>query len=423
MALTIAILALWNFDDYNAILLMSGLSVLAFILLSRLFFWRKEAGKAFYAAAKFAPSDDIRARYARRGVLAGNKESRWLYIFSSPASFSDRCPLTVFKIKKIPCVFSGFYFPARYRKHLSVAQEDFNRSVLAFKDGKNDGIGFFRNGIDCLKPHEGTVIMFMPCSAWWKYWVRFRHIADYIDRKCPQLVNGFHYYDYLGERDSLHLQKNRADAVIERNFEIRCDLTGKEVIVVDDVITTGKSLRQLKKQIESAGGHVSGAIFFAGTFAMPGKTAMYLTALSEKIAGTGVPDYGSDGTPVSSWQHMATSTHVKSVPGESPECADLTGNTHRAANKHGKNNVPASDLIPDLTFFYEDSSMAFCYRHFIPGKQPYYTAVHIPAEKKDAEYIMRHLAEFIEADKHREPTEYELSLDNHPYYDNRPSNQ
>lgn len=34
---------------------------------------------------------------------------------------------------------------------------------------------------------------------------------------------------------------------------------------------------------------------------------------------------------------------------------------------------------------------------------------------KEAEYIMRHLTEIIEADCHRKPTEYELSLDNHPY--------
>lgn len=168
MPSTTIILIAWDLYGLKALPFLAGL-ISVLILLSRLFFWRKEAGKAFCAAAKFAPSGDIRARYARKGVLAGNKEARLLYIFSSPASFSGRRPLTVFKVKKVPCVFSGFYFPARYRKHLSVAQENFTRSVLAFKDGLNDGTGFFQEGIDCLKPHEGTIIMFMPCSAWWKY--------------------------------------------------------------------------------------------------------------------------------------------------------------------------------------------------------------------------------------------------------------
>ena len=297
---------------------------------------------------------------------------------------------------------------------MSVAQEDFTRSVLAFKDGMNDGIDFFRKGIDCLNPHEGTVVMFMPCSAWWKYWVRFRHIAGYIDRRCPQLENGFDYYTYLGERDSLHLQKNRSDAVIERNFEIRCDLTGKDVIVVDDVITSGKSLKQLKKQIEAAGGHVSGAVFFAGTFSMPGKVMTFLTALSEEIAGDDTSLRNTCAMPV---------THGQGITGTSARCGrhltgrkeedDNAGKRHRTGKKYAND---AAEQIPDLTLIYEDSSMAFCYRHFIPGKRPYYTAVHIPAEKKEAEYIIRHLDEIIEADSHREPTEYELSLDDHPYY-------
>lgn len=413
MASTTIILTAWDLYGLKAISLLTGLTSVL-ILIGCVRFWRRKAGQAFYAAAKFAPSDDIRARYARKSVLAGNNEARLLYIFSSPASFSDRRPLTVFKVKKIPCVFSGFYFPARYRKHLSVAQEDFTRSVLAFKDGMNDGIDFFRKGIDCLKPHEGTVIMFMPCSAWWKYWVRFRHIADYIDRRCPQLENGFDYYTYLGERDSLHLQKNRTDAVIERNFEIRCDLTGKDVIVVDDVITSGKSFKQLKKQIEAAGGHVSGAVFFAGTFAMPGEAMTFLTALSEEIT--------DDDTSLRNTCDMPV-THGQGITGTSSRCgrhltdrkedADNTEKRCRTGKRHENNTA---ERIPDRTFVYGDSSMTFCYRHFIPGKKPYYTAVHIPAEKKEAEYIMRHLAEIIEADSHREPTEYELSLDDHPYY-------
>lgn len=269
-----------------------------------------------------------------------------------------------------------------------MAQEDFIRSVLAFKDGQNDGIDFFQEGIDCLKPHEGTVIMFMPCSAWWKYWVRFRHIAYYIDRRCPQLANGFGYYTYLGERDSLHLQKNRTDAVIERNFEIRCDLTGKDVIVVDDVITSGKSLRLLKKQIEAAGGHVSGAVFFAGTFAMPGRAATFLMALSEEITGDDKPLCNACDMTVTHRQETYTSSLYDFVTDRN-DCADNAGRRLRTGRGH-RNDTTGN--MPDRTIVYEDSSMAFCYRHFIPGKRPYYTAVHIPAEKKEAERIMRHLA-------------------------------
>lgn len=43
----------------------------------------------------------------------------------------------------------------------------------------------------------------------------------------------------------------------------------------------------------------------------------------------------------------------------------------------------------------------FCPIHCAPNSilPPYYTAVHIPAEKKEAEYTMWHIAEIVEADK------------------------
>lgn len=69
MILKTIILASRIFNDFNATLIIAGLSVLFFLLLSRLMCWRRKAGNAFYAAAKFAPSDAIRTRYARKGVL------------------------------------------------------------------------------------------------------------------------------------------------------------------------------------------------------------------------------------------------------------------------------------------------------------------------------------------------------------------
>lgn len=52
------------------------------------------------------------------------------------------------------------------------------------------------------------------------------------------------------ERERLHLTKDRTKKSLEQNFYINCDLTGKKVIVVDDLFTTGCSLLNFKKQIE-----------------------------------------------------------------------------------------------------------------------------------------------------------------------------
>lgn len=118
-------------------------------------------------------------------------------------------------------MFTGLYFPARYTSYLSGEQQEFCKSVLDFKGGKNDGVRFLINGINGLSPKPGTVILFMPCSTQQKYWRRFKKMADYVDNECPQLVNGIGYVRYMGERESLHLQKDRTNLKPEKNYFLR----------------------------------------------------------------------------------------------------------------------------------------------------------------------------------------------------------
>ena len=193
----------------------------------------------------------------------------------------------VFKRKKIPCVFTDYYFPSRYNSYLSEAQKQFCQSVLDFKDGKRNGIRFLVAGIEKLKPKPGTVVMFMPCSTQRKYWKRFKTMADYLHDEYLELVCGISYVRYTGDRESLHLQKDRGNAEPEKNYFFKEDLAGKEVLVVDDILTTGKSLQNFRKEVEADGGKVVGAIFAAETFKMPNAFWCYLEAVgwSEDDAG------------------------------------------------------------------------------------------------------------------------------------------
>ena len=389
--------------------------VLMYVLLCLFISWRKKAGEAYGVAAKYAPTDEMRVVYSRKSVLAGNKEARYIYAIMHPDSFTNYHPHEIFKIGKISCVFAGFYFASRYKGLLGKKQDDFIKRVLDFKDGKEDGMDFFKDGIERLKPEKGTIIMFMPCSAWWKYWTRFRKIADYITSECPNLENGFYYYRYMGERESLHLQKNRFDVTIETNFEIIQDLTGKNIIVVDDVITTGKSLKAFKKDVEAKGGRVVGAIFFAHTFSMPGYINAFFTAWSDGIQPS--KQYqGSQGMETAfpeqrQIEEVYTDNDILEISKKNPI-------QYFQPDNHSDELKNKEKLLcePDRILFYDDSSMAYCYQHFRKGRKPYYTAVHIPANKKEARSILDHLAEIIEADKHRDPTDYELTINDHPYY-------
>ena len=261
------------------------LLLLILILVTR--YGRRKLGEAYCAAAKYAPTLELRRDFSRKAVLAGNREARKIFPITVARFAADHQPLKVFKRKKIPCVFTDYYFPSRYNPYLSEAQKQFCQSILDFKDGKHDGICFLVAGIEKLKPKPGTVVMFMPCSTQRKYWKRFKTMADYLHDEYPELVCGISYVRYTGDRESLHLQKDRENAALEKNYFFKEDLSGKDVLVVDDILTTGKSLQDFKEEVEANGGKVVGAIFAAETFKMPNAFWCYLDALgwSEDDAG------------------------------------------------------------------------------------------------------------------------------------------
>ena len=74
-------------------------------------------------------------------------------------------------------------------------------------------------------------------------------MADYVHDEYPELVCGISYVRYTGDRESLHLQKDRGNATLEKNYFFKEDLAGKEVLVVDDILTTGYSLQDFRKEV------------------------------------------------------------------------------------------------------------------------------------------------------------------------------
>lgn len=217
-------------------LLFIGWSML---LLAYAGFWRRRAGNAYYYSATQTLYDKEKKEFALRGVLAGNKDAARLYAIMQPDEFSSRHPYKIFKNKGVRCVFAHYYYPKRYEEYLDLKQSYACQDVLDFKDGQSDHVRF----------------------------------------QCPDLINGISWVKYTGERQSLHLQKGRADIQMEKNYELTEDLEGKKIIVVDDLLTTGKSLKAFKEEVEKKGGKVIGAIFAAHTFEMPTRMEIFIHAL------------------------------------------------------------------------------------------------------------------------------------------------
>ena len=242
------------------------------------FYCLKKAGEAYFYAAQLTSDQSLRRKLSRKAVLAGNKEAYPIYALSNPTEFDGHKPMEPFKFKGMKCIFTDFYFPNRYRDYINYEQRFFCDELLEFKDGKRNGHEFFMNCMEALNLEDDYVIMFMPCSRNWHYKRRFSALNDFLEDYYPESSNGYKFITYTGERESLHLTKDRTKKSLEQNFYINCDLTGKKVVVVDDLFTTGCSLLNFKKQIEKKGGKVSYALFLGKTFQMPDKFDIWFTA-------------------------------------------------------------------------------------------------------------------------------------------------
>ena len=248
------------------ILLCSVVALLLYVI----GFWRRKAGEAAFAAARAAATAEDRDRYCRLAVMAGHREACKMFCLARSDFFEDHRPLEPFKSHGIKVVFYGYYYPSRYTDLLNEEQRAFCRSLYQFKEGENHGIGFFKACMSALKLDDAPYhIMFMPCSDRIKYRRRFKRLDGYIRKHRPELISGLYDVDVFKPRESLHAAKGSDNRILERNYRITGNIGGKEIVIVDDVLTTGQSAADYKEAIEKCGGKVAAAIFYGKTVAVP----------------------------------------------------------------------------------------------------------------------------------------------------------
>lgn len=260
------------------------------VLLHIIGYWRRKTGEAAFAAARMADKDEDRDRYCRLAVMAGHRDACRMFCFSRPDLFETHPPLKPFKSRGIRMAFYGYYYPSRYNALLGDEQWAFCHSLYQFKEGEIHGIEFFKACMTALqadgKPYH---IMFMPCSDEFKYARRFKRLDWYIGKHRPELTSGLYDVDVFEERESLHKAKGGENRILKRNYRIVGDIKGKEIIIIDDVMTTGQSVADYKEEIERCGGKVVAAIFYGKTVSVPPlfliKAAVWGKYITDRIEG------------------------------------------------------------------------------------------------------------------------------------------
>lgn len=111
---------------------------------------------------------------------------------------------------------------------------------------------------------EDFVVVFAPCSTQWKYTKRFGYLAAILNAAGIKTAN--EHVHIFGERKPTH--NGGSHVVNEDIYHVSVDgeyFKGKQVILFDDLLTSGKTIEDFRRKLEAAGAYVEREIFLART--------------------------------------------------------------------------------------------------------------------------------------------------------------
>lgn len=166
----------------------------------------------------------------------------------------------------------GTYVPKAFRELATEEERSFSEWVINFKDGQKAQL---KEGaqmvIGKLRQWYGDkarelVVVPVPCSSMAQYRFRFSYFCVVVANTLGQ-ENPMQHVTILGKRTAAH--RNPAHTIAQDdNYEVQIDgdfFNGKKVVIVDDIVSSGRTADDFAKLLEEAGAEVKGGIFFAKT--------------------------------------------------------------------------------------------------------------------------------------------------------------
>ena len=196
-------------------------------------------------------------------------------------AFSGRKPLTPFILDmgqgvSVTAIFYDYYIRSKHISFANERQREITQRVLELKDGENPSSDLYSEALKILEEHfseiwrcsAGPVIIFMPCRGEQAHFCRFASLARSLSRRYRYNTD-INAVQYIGIRQSKHLSHNRDAIESSSNIVVSPRVIGKEVVIIDDVITTGNSLREFAAELHGYGVKVRAAVFLAHTARLP----------------------------------------------------------------------------------------------------------------------------------------------------------
>lgn len=244
--------------------------------------WKKEAATAYFIIGQKATTSDESEWAYRKAFKYGHTKAKLFYIYAAADTFSGRKPLTPFTITSdkdespIVAIFYDYYIRSKHLPYASDIQQGITQRVLELKDGLNPSSDLYSEALKILEAHfnenwkhpQGPTIIFMPCSSEQSYYNRFSTLARSLSKRYNYnaAIDAIQYTD---TRKSKHRSQNRDAIESASNIVISPKIIGKQVIIIDDVITTGDSLHQYAKELRTYGVTIKAAVFLAQTAKYP----------------------------------------------------------------------------------------------------------------------------------------------------------
>lgn len=251
-----------------------------FYLMSRINTWKKRAAAAFLVVGQRAITKEERKWGYRNALRAGEKKAERFYVYSALEDFMDEKPMVPFKMKlsngkKIPAIFIDYYIPKKDWNFITEEQRKFVQMVYDFKNGRVSCSRLFKEALAKLDLPDSVSVVFMPCSNQSKYLTRFSRLNNalsYEEKLHPMLYS----LTYLEARESKHNIKDRDKVNADSNIIINADIVGKKVVIIDDVITTGSSIKEHAEELGKYGVEVVGVVCLAKTVKYPEKIEIWI---------------------------------------------------------------------------------------------------------------------------------------------------
>ena len=250
--------------------------------------WKKEAATAYFIIGQKATTSDESEWAYRKAFKYGHPKAKLFYIYAAADTFSGRKPLTPFTIAThkgdTTAIFYDYYIRTKHLPYASDIQQEITQRVPELKDGLNPSSDLYSEALRTLeayfnenwKTSQGPTIIFMPCSSEQTYYSRFSALARSLSKRYNYNTD-IDAIQYTNSRSSKHRSQNRNAIESNSNIVISPKIIGKQVIIIDDVITTGDSLHQFAKELRTYGVIIKAAAFLAHTAKYPTEKELYHT--------------------------------------------------------------------------------------------------------------------------------------------------